>query len=353
MLRRIRSLLQDEEPRAPAAPRAEPALLCRPRDQRLLCALPFAPPPWDTDASEALELYVASAEGREHDLVALLVERLTGARWEEHARATFVDAQVLHLLLSPSLLLRLSPSLAITTLALITRGVDRRAACGETCRDANAAQRLLLLLSLLGDEEAYALPDALEAHRVQLAEALLECLVAVLTHHTAPEDVSAALKTLHSARGRGAGWLQPRLLRALIAASCSENSSPRAAILLHGPAAGLAVEVAHSATGALTLLLWVRVESPPSSQESIIPVFSLFSESGLSGVCAAISLPASTLLLRSVAGGRATTQRTQSLPLFVSSRWLSLCLVLTRATLLSDSVNIYLDGALEASIRCV
>jgi hypothetical protein len=196
MLDRLRDLLtKKESPRAPAPPRAPAQLPSRPRVQRPPGAAP-ATPPWDESAAASLAPYFALHAGCEHDAVCALVERLVARSWgpaEDPLAARGLlwrDAAAVRLLLSPSCLLRVSPTLAHALLDFLTAGVRARLANAEAARAAGAGASLARLLSLLGDER-FPLPDEAQAQRLTLADAALECLADVLAHHTGPEELQA------------------------------------------------------------------------------------------------------------------------------------------------------------------
>ncbi len=194
MLNALRDLLaKRDSPLAAAAPRAPAALPSRPRAQRAGLALDT--PAWDAAASEVASYFAVHAAA-EHDAVAAVVERLAARAWassEDPLAARGVawrDGSALTLLLSPALLLRVSPPLALAVLHFVTAGVRARLGNAEAARASHAGVSLARLLSLLGDA-SFALPDDAQAQRLQLADAALECLGDVLAHHTGPEELQA------------------------------------------------------------------------------------------------------------------------------------------------------------------
>jgi len=197
---------RDEAP-APRAARAAP-LPPRPLP-RAPGPAPSVAPAWDAAEAGELETYFTEHADNEHAVAAALVERLTGRSWgagEDPLAARGLlwrDASALPLLLSPALLLRVSPPLALSALAFLAAGVRARMGSAEAARACGAGSRLARLLARLADEsERGTLPDEAQAQSVPLADAALECLADVLSHHCGADELQARRPTsvLDSAR---------------------------------------------------------------------------------------------------------------------------------------------------------
>jgi len=154
-------------------------------------------PPWDATAACEVDAAIDAACGREYDAVASLLERLVGRRdasdpltWRGLA---WVDPAALKPLLSPSLLLRVSPPLAAQLLRHLASGLRSRLSCAEGAVAAGASLALTRLLGYLEEEAGVLYPAApaggLPAVLQPLLEAALELLGCVLAHHTAPAEL--------------------------------------------------------------------------------------------------------------------------------------------------------------------
>ena len=355
MLNLLRNLLRDDEPPAVAAP-APVAGMRRPPpgEQRLLADLsPKQRACWDASGglADELEAYIVAADRREWDAVALLVERLTGTPFDRCLSAPFVEPSAVPLLVSPLLLLRVSPPVSsFVLLQLFAQGVRGRTASACVCARAPMVACLVGLLSALVAGEP-AVPSHVAV--AQLVDAALACLHEVLVHHTATGDVTLLLEALHTATGAHVDGFTQRLLRTLSDVMACESRSPercRAAFLCDGDvAAGLVCLVQHPPRGGLTLLLWLRIEVLPAAggDDAIVPLVSLYAAGGpLSGVALGFHAPTHTLQLRSLASGKVvSTARTPAAHALSTQTWVSVGLVMSRATLLSDSASVYINGA--------
>ena len=238
-------------------------------------------------------------------------------------------------------------------LQLFARGVRSRTASACVCARAPLVASLVGLLSALVAGEPPVPPQVAVA---QLVDAALACLHEVLVHHTAPGDVTLLLGALHTAAGAHVDGFTQRLLRTLSDVMACESRSPercRAAFLCDGDAGtGLVCLVQHPPRGGLTLLLWLRIEALPTAQgeDAIVPLVSLYAAGGpISGVALGFHVPTRTLQLRSVANGRVNaTARTPAAHALSSQTWVSVGLVMSRATLLSDSAAIFVNGAFHS-----
>ena len=177
------------------APRAPRALPLPPRPLPRPAGPAPAVSPWDTAEAGELETYF-SEHSDEHATAAALVERLTGRVWgpgEDPLAARGLlwrDSTALPLLLSPALLLRVSPLLAQSALAFTSAGVRARLGNAEAARACGAGARLARLLERLSDDaERGALPDEAQAQSVPLADAALACLADVLAHHCGADEL--------------------------------------------------------------------------------------------------------------------------------------------------------------------
>lgn len=370
---------RDEAP-APRAARAAP-LPPRPLP-RAPGPAPSVAPAWDAAEAGELETYFTEHADNEHAVAAALVERLTGRSWgagEDPLAARGLlwrDASALPLLLSPALLLRVSPPLALSALAFLAAGVRARMGNAEAARACGAGSRLARLLARLADEsERGTLPDEAQAQSVPLADAALECLADVLSHHCGADELQArrpvpclkalALFALRCAALTRAslpqamllllqgsdprGWLQSRALRCFASVAAAPEARP--CFDLTGDSAGLAVDVAPPACSAATVQLWARLEAPPATSPGgggpawSSPLFALRCADG-SGVAAAADAETGELTLRALgADGAPRGTPARSAPGAVRRGvWTSLCVALQRATLLPDTAVAYVDG---------
>ena len=357
MLNLLRNLLKEDEPLPVAAPQPQGMRRPPPGEQRLLAEVsPQQLSVWDAAGglADELEAYIVAADRREWDTVALLVERLTGAPFDRCLGVPFAEPSAVPLLVSPLLLLRVSPPVSsFVLLQLFAQGVRSRTASACVCARAPLVASLVGLLSALVAGEPPVPPHVAVA---QLVDAALACLHEVLVHHTAPGDVTLLLGALHTAAGAHVDGFTQRLLRTLSDVMACESRSPercRAAFLCDGDiGSGLVCLVQHPPRGGLTLLLWLRIEALPTAQgeDAIVPLVSLYAAGGpVSGVALGFHVPTRTLQLRSVANGRVNaTARTPAAHALSSHTWVSVGLVMSRATLLSDSATVFVNGAFHS-----